>query len=487
MPRGNLFALALTGAVTFFCWQASEGAKPKDEMMEAYGVFVDAVEQVEANYVRPVNRKELLETALQGMLQNLDPHSQFINNAEWKSFRRKIEGKFGGIGITVGQDEASARLKVIAPMVGTPAYEGGILAGDLILEIDGQSAEGVTPDKAVEILTGQPGTPVKLGVLHEGEEKIETISITRAIINVPSVLGDVRKPDDQWDLMIDKDKKIAYVRVSSFMQDTYDDLKKVLAELKSEGMKGLILDLRDNPGGLLSSAVEVSDLFLDKGVIVSTKGRNTPTKKFEAQKDGGHTDVPMVILINQGSASAAEIVSACLQDHNRAVVVGQRSFGKGSVQNIIDLDDGNSVLKLTVASYYRPSGKNIHRFKNAKESDEWGVSPNAGMEVKLNPTQYITWARARIRRDMMSHAKGHRVKPEAPDQKSDKPKAEEEKEKSKEPAKDSDKSKDEAKAKNDEAKPKKDEAEQQGKFVDVQLDKALSVLREKLSAAQAAK
>ncbi len=260
-------------------------------------------------------------------------------------------------------------------------------------------------------------------MIHEGEEKPVTIAINRAIINVPSILGDTRKPDDQWDLLIDKDKKIGYIRVSSFMQDTFDELKKALGELKSEGMKGLILDLRDNPGGLLSSAVEVSDLFLDKGLIVSTKGRNTPTKKFEAQKDGaGFTDFPMVILVNQGSASAAEIVSACLQDHDRAVVVGQRSFGKGSVQNIIDLDDGNSVLKLTVASYYRPSGKNIHRFKNAKDSDEWGVSPNPGMEVKLSASQFIEWARGRIHRDMISNAKGHRAAPEAHDDKSDKAK-----------------------------------------------------------------
>lgn len=451
--------------------------------MEYYGVFVDAVEQVEANYVRSVSRKELLESALQGMLQNLDPHSQFINTSEWKSFKRKIEGRFGGIGITVGQDENTNRLKVIAPMVGTPAYEGGILAGDLIVEIDGQSAEGLTADKAVEILTGRPGTTVKLGVLHEGEDKPVTITINRAIINVPSILGDTRKPDDQWDLLIDKDKKIGYVRVSSFMQDTYEELKKALADLKTEGMKGLILDLRDNPGGLLSSAVEISDLFLDKGLIVSTKGRKTPTKKYEAQREANkYTDIPMVILVNQGSASAAEIVSACLQDHGRAVVVGQRSFGKGSVQNIIDLDDGNSVLKLTVASYFRPSGKNIHRFKNAKDSDEWGVSPNPGMEVKLTPAQFMEWARGRIHRDMISHAKGQRA---PSDDKAEKPKAEKPKDgadKAEKPKADEKKTdaKDASKA-SGEVKTKV-AGEDKVPFVDRQLEKALAVMKEKLAA-----
>jgi carboxyl-terminal processing protease len=465
MPRGNLFALILTGAVTFFGWQASQGAKPRDEMMELYGVFVDAVEQVEANYVRPVSRRELLESALQGMLQNLDPHSQFISQTEWKSFKRKIEGRFGGIGITVAKDENSDRLKVIAPMVGTPAYKAGVRAGDLIIEIDGQSAEGISPDKAVEVLTGRPGSPVKLGVLHEGEDKIETISINRAIIDVPSVLGDTRKANGQWDFMLDKSKKIGYLRVAGFMAKTAEEVKEALTELKAEDMKGLILDLRDDPGGLLSAAVSVSDLFIDKGMIVSTRGRNTQTQKHEAQAENDFTGFPMVVLVNQGSASASEIVAACLQDHERAVVVGQRSFGKGSVQNIIDLDDGNSVLKLTVAAYYRPSGKNIHRFKGAKEKDEWGVSPNPGLEVKLKRHQYDAWADWRMRRDIALNLKNERAKPE--------------------PGGEADKAKDGAAKKEGEAKPEavkgqKSEVESH----DPQLAKALEVIKAKLAGAQ---
>src|SRR4051795_10949226 len=190
MPRRNFYSIVMVGAVSLFCWQASPGAKPKDEMMELYGVFVDAVEHVEANYVRPVNRRELLESALKGMLQNLDPHSSYINTSEWRQFRRQIEGRFGGIGIQVGMDPEVKRLKVVAPMVGTPAYAAGVLAGDVILEIDGQSTEGMNPDKAVEILTGRPGTPVTLSVLHEGEEKLEKLTMNRAFIDVPSVLGD---------------------------------------------------------------------------------------------------------------------------------------------------------------------------------------------------------------------------------------------------------------------------------------------------------
>ena len=325
MSRRNLSAIALVLAISFCFWQGTQGAKPKDEMMELYGLFVDAVEQVEANYVRPVNRKALLESALRGMLQDLDPHSQYISESDWKSFKKQIEGRYGGIGIQVELDSQFNRLKVVAPMVGTPAYQAGILSGDLILEIDGNSTEGLTPDRAVEVLTGRLGTNVKLLVMHEGETKPETIEITRALIDVPSVLGDRRKPDDTWDFMLDPEKKIGYIRITSFIQNTTEEVKHALSELKDAGMKALVLDLRDDPGGLLSAAVEISDLFVDSGVIVSTKGRNTPSKVYEAQKDGLYDDFPMVVLVNQGSASAAEIVSACLQDSGRAKVVGQRT------------------------------------------------------------------------------------------------------------------------------------------------------------------
>jgi carboxyl-terminal processing protease len=474
MARRTYFAFAMIGTVSLVCWQASLNAKPKDEMLELYGLFVDAVEKVENNYVRPVSRRELLESALEGMLQNLDPHSSYINTGEWRQFRRTIEGKFGGIGIQVGMDQDNGRLRVIAPMVGTPAYEAGILAGDLITEIEGQSAEGMSPDKAAELLMGRPGTDVKLSVLHEGSEDPVPLAITRAIIEVPTVLGDHRKANDQFDYMIDKDKKIGYVRVSTFSQNTPEELKKALEQLKEEGAKGLILDLRDDPGGLLTSAVEVSDLFLDKGEIVSTKGRNTPARRFDASKDGLYEDLPMVVLINQNSASASEIVSAALQDHKRAVIVGQRSYGKGSVQNIIDLDGGNSVLKLTVASYYRPSGENIHRFRNAKNSDKWGVSPDKGAEVKLPNSEYFRWADARRERDMESAAKGQR-KTSAAGTESGKTKASKD-EKPKEKA-----------GGNAEEKSAKAEAKTKsthhsdGPFTDKQLDKALEIIRAKLA------
>ncbi|APW62544.1 S41 family peptidase [Paludisphaera borealis] len=480
MPRRIYFGLAVVAALSAFCWQATQGAKPKDEMLELYGLFVDAVEKVEANYVRPVTRRELLESALEGMLQNLDQHSSFINTSEWKQFRKQIEGKFGGIGIQVGLDNDAGRLRVISPMVGTPAYEAGVMAGDLIMDIDGHSTEGMSPDKAVEVLTGRPGTEVTLDVLHEGSEQPEPIKLTRAIIEVPSVLGDHREKNGRWDYMIDKDKKIGYIRISSFIQNTAEELRKALDELKDQDAKALILDLRDNPGGLLSAAVEVSDTFLDKGDIVSTKGRNTIPKTYTAQKDSTYEDLPMVVLVNQNSASASEIVSAALQDHKRATIVGQRSYGKGSVQNILELEDGDSVLKLTVASYFRPSGENIHRFRDSKTTDKWGVSPDPGMEVKLKPTEYIEWFRGRRTRDLPELAKLNPKK--HVEAKSDAEKAQDNKDKAE--------SKDVEKKDKPPADPTKPApplkvvapAADSHKFVDKVVDKALEVLKAKLAA-----
>ena len=199
-----------------------------------------------------------------------------------------------------------------------------------------------------------------------------------------TVLGDRRKADDHWEFMYDEKGRIGYIRISAFSQETAKELRTALEDLKRRNVRGLILDLRFNPGGLLRSAIEVSNLFISSGRIVSTKGRNTPERVWDAQDDAIFEGIPMVILVNHYSASASEIVSACLQDHKRAVIMGERTWGKGSVQNIIELENGRSALKLTTAAYKRPSGKNIHRFPNSKDKDEWGVMPDLGYELGLN-------------------------------------------------------------------------------------------------------
>jgi carboxyl-terminal processing protease len=355
--------------------------KPKETDYELYRILVDTIDQVERNYVTKVNRRELIESAIRGVLSKLDPYSSYIGPDELGRFRTSVESEFGGIGIQIAADDG--QLQILSPMYGTPAYRAGLLAGDRILEIDGKSTDGLTLDEAVEKLKGDEGTSVTLTVVHTGKEAKEKVTIKREKIHIETVLGDHRKPDGTWDFMRDAKQRIGYVRLTAFSRDTAAELQRVLTQLQAEKLRGLILDLRFDPGGLLSAAIEVSDLFVSEGRIVSTKGRNSPERAWDAHKEGTFEGFPMVVLVNRLSASASEIVAACLQDHKRAVVVGERTWGKGSVQNVIELEDGKSALKLTTASYRRPNGKNIHRFPNAKDTDEWGVMPDTGFEIKL--------------------------------------------------------------------------------------------------------
>jgi carboxyl-terminal processing protease len=393
-----LLALGL-GAAPLVADEPAKNAKPGDEDYELYQIFADTIDQVERNYVKDISRRELMEAAIQGVLGKLDPYSNYISPDDIGRFKSTVESQFGGIGIQIGME--NGRLKVMSPLVGTPAYRAGLEAGDLILEIDGHKTDGIQIDEAVKRLKGEAGTKVTLVIQHPNSTKSETLTITREWVHIDTVLGDRRKGDDAWDFMLDRDKRIGYVRISAFSRDTAQDLKKVLVELQNEGLRGLIVDLRFNPGGLLTSAIEVSDLFVADGRIVSTKGRNTPERTWEAEKEGTFEGFPMAVLVNHYSASASEIFSACLQDHKRAVVIGERTWGKGSVQNVIELEGGKSALKLTTASYHRPSGKNIHRFPDSKEGDEWGVRPDAGFELALNRQQTEQLLADRRKRDVV--------------------------------------------------------------------------------------
>ena len=414
MSRWALSWLLVFAAAVLVTWKAAQSETAKDADAELYRLFVDALEHVDRSYVKEVDRRELIESAINGMLEKLDPYSTFIPPKEFDNFSRSTTGKFGGVGIQVRpKQKEDPFLSVLTPVVGTPAYEAGVLANDRILSVDGHAVAGMTQNEVVEKLTGEPGTAVKISVLHEPyEQPAVDIELKRALINIESILGDQHKPDDSWNYFVDEKDKIAYIRISSFMQETASDLRKALEKLKAEGVRGIILDLRDNPGGLLSSAIEVCDLFLKQGVIVSTKGRNTQDKVYSASGDAILPDVPLVILANGWSASASEIVSGCLQDHGRAVVIGERTFGKGSVQNVIELDDGKSALKLTTASYRRPNGKNIHRFNDSKIEDDWGVRPNDGYELKMNDDEHRAFAMWRNERDRI-HGKPQPATPPA--------------------------------------------------------------------------
>jgi carboxyl-terminal processing protease len=428
MPRRNLAWLLGIVAVAFFGLAVSHSApsREKDRDYELVGLVVDVLHQVRHKYVSevdPERERKLVEDMINGGLERLDPHSQYINPRDFKDFSKKSKGKFGGVGIEVVADRQNhGALTVISPMPGTPAYEAGILAGDLVVKIDGKSTDSLHLGEAVDLIQGEPGTKVTLTVLHEGSKDPVDIDIVRAEIQMQAVMGDRRKADDprEWEYFIDADNKIAYVRLTGFSETAARDLKAALAQLQKEGMRGLVIDLRNNPGGLLRSAVEISNLFVSEGRIVSTKGRNHAEEVYDAKP--GDTVLPagkcpVAILINRYSASASEIVSACLQDHGRAVIVGERSYGKGSVQNVIEMEHGTAALKLTTASYWRPSGKNIDRARDAKESDEWGVLPSDGFEVKLTDEERLAYLLDRRQRDVV---RGKAGAPEPPREDKDK-------------------------------------------------------------------
>ena len=407
MSRSNLSWLLGLSSVALLGISLSYSAPSLDKKHENLKLIVDVLEEVQQKYVKELDAdkmRELVENMVNSGLERLDPHSNFINADEYKQFTKASRGKFGGIGIRIGLE--AGQIFVESPMVGTPAYDAGIMAGDLITKIDGKSTENMALKKIVEHIQGEPGTLVKLSVLHEGTKTPVDLEITRAEIKVDSVLGDRRMKNNlkEWDFWVEPESQIAYIRITNFSETTTAEVTRIVDALQKTGMKGLVVDLRNDPGGLLRSAVEVSSLFLPEGQpVVTTKGRGGAKEDaYNARHDNPNikpgTYYPLAILINRYSASASEIVAAALQDHLRAVIVGERSFGKGSVQNVISMEGGTSALKLTTASYWRPSGRNIHRFPDAKESDDWGVKPTEGYEVKLTDEErrdYFKWRRDR--------------------------------------------------------------------------------------------
>ena len=346
-----------------------------------------------------------VDITLQRMLNNLDPYTTYIDGETKANFDRDVQGNFTGIGVQIRKDAVSEMLLVVTPIKNSPAYKAGVMAGDIIStvirEVDSEgkalpkpeviSTKGMQLSDAVKKILGKPNTKVKIIVQREGVEKPIEFEISRGRVEVETVLGFKRKDNDDWDFMIDPTSKIGYARVTSFSRNTARDLLKVMRELVSSGVKGFVLDLRFNPGGLLDSAVDISDLFIGDGLIVSIRPRQGREQKHTGVLDGSLLDFPMACLVNGGSASGSEIVSAAVQDHHRAIIIGERSYGKGSVQNIQAFGDGE--LKLTIASFWRPSGKNLNKSSTGgKDEDEWGVKPD--LEIKLSRKE---------RDDLMDH------------------------------------------------------------------------------------
>ena len=330
--------------------------------------------KIKENYVEEVEDKTLLENAIRGMLTGLDPHSSYLDKDAFTDLRVGTRGEFGGLGIVVGMENGF--IKVISPIDDTPAERAGVKAGDMIIRLDDKPVKGMSLDDAVKIMRGKPGSDITLTISREGEDKPLQITITRAVIRVKSVKSKTLEAG------------FGYVRISQFQERTGADLKKAISKLKKESkgnLKGLVLDLRNNPGGLLDAAVSVSDTFLTKGGIVSVEGRNKNNQMAHNARPGDMLNgAPMVVLVNGGSASASEIVAGALQDHKRAVIMGSRSFGKGSVQTVVPLGN-DTALKLTTALYYTPNKRSIQaegiepdiKLENLK------LSKNKEAEVKL--------------------------------------------------------------------------------------------------------
>ncbi|HYW80135.1 MAG TPA: S41 family peptidase, partial [Thermoguttaceae bacterium] len=394
MPRRNLVILVAVGIISLMCYQKVH--------RNQYGqIFVEVMDQIEQRSLEPVGQEDLFLGAMEGMVGRLhDPHSMFFSPRASEEFNEDLDQEFGGVGMQVGYDKDTNQLAVMSPLVGSPAFEAGVLAGDKILRIDGKSTQGLSLADAVGHMRGKPGEPVVISVLHEGDDQPVDIEIIREIIELDTVLGDTREADGSWNFFLEGHDRIGYLRITSFAKRTPDEMDRALQWLVDRDMQGLILDFRDNPGGLLTAAIAMCDRFIKSGTIVTTRRRDGQiSRRAAASAQDTLADFPMAVLVNQLSASASEIVSACLQDHGRAVVVGQRSWGKGTVQEVIELPDNQGMLKLTTASFWRPSEKNIHRKKDATDKDDWGVSPNDGYEVVVEDDELVRLRMWRSRRD----------------------------------------------------------------------------------------
>jgi len=360
---------------------------PLDELR----LFTEVFQRIKNAYVEPVDDATLLEDALRGMILGLDPHSAYLEPKEFETLQQHTSGEFGGLGIEVGMEDGFVR--VITPIDDTPAQRAGVKAGDLITKLDEQAVQGLSLNEAVDLMRGKPGSKVVLTIVREGEEKPLEIEVIRDVIQVASVKS--RLIDENY----------AYVRVSQFQVNSGKEVYKHLQRLMEQEIKGVVLDLRNNPGGVLQAAVDIGDIFLDEGLIVYTQGRLAESdQRFSATSKTLVPDLPMVVLINGGSASASEIVAGALQDQERAIIMGQPSFGKGSVQTILPLTQDRA-LKLTTARYYTPEGRSIQaqgikpdilvedaeiKLRNngpqfLKESDLSGHLDNGNGEGSVNP------------------------------------------------------------------------------------------------------
>lgn len=366
-------------------------AARQDAVVNTYGALVEVDALARQQYVEVLDGQRLVEGAIRGMLRELDPYSGYIAPDELAGFERRSRGGYVGVGLVLGLvDDAPT---IIAPIEGSPGARAGIKPGDLILSINGQDVTSRSVFEIDELLVGKPNTHVQVRVLHEGERTGLTVSMKREPVQVVSVRGFGRRDDGQPVYLVDPHTRIAYVRVSSFHDATVQEFNNALDTVVRSGARGLVLDLRFNPGGTMFGAVDMVDRFVDEGVILSTVTRRQAVDEYRAKPGNTVRDLPLVVLINGASASSAEIVAGALQARRRATIVGTRSFGKGSVQHLIHLTGHPAAVKLTTAHYRLPDGRFIHRDQKNAMSDDWGVIPDVA--VALSPEEQSAVRRAR--------------------------------------------------------------------------------------------
>lgn len=419
MPRRNITVLLVAVAISWLCYQRASRNRYATSLAEAMNI-------VSTSYISEVEPRVLFEGAMDGMISKLDPYSGYTSPEEFNQFQQQLEGEFVGIGIVVDHDTENGRLNVAEALIGKPAYMAGIRQGDAIIAIDGQETRAINLRDAVGMIRGKSGTSVKLRVLKGGEGEPIEYTLDRATIPLDTVLGDARDSSGKWVYRLANYPRIGYIRIfDNFGERTSDEFRAALASYRQpdQAIDGLILDLRYNRGGLLEAARDICDMLLEQGTIVTTRGRHKRLVKEYVAASGVELplDVPLVVLVDRLSASASEIVAAALQDNQRAVVAGQRTWGKGTVQNVINLEGGRSAIRLTIGSYHRPSGKEIHKWKGAKDSDDWGVRPNPGLESLISNQTNELIILARRKRDYlrwddlaMAPAEARSIPPEPP-------------------------------------------------------------------------
>ena len=357
----------------------SYAERKRDETYRHFETLATVVQKIRDSYVDPVKDDKIFEGALRGVVLNLDRYSAYISPEDLQDFEAKTTGEFEGLGIEIGVREGW--LTVIAPIENTPAARAGMLAGDRIIKIEKEDTKDMTIMDAVKRLRGKRGSKVTITIVHAGSNEATEMTITRDVIPLLSIRGYKRADKEgKWNYFVDDEAKIGYIRVGAFQENTMRDFDEAVRELQADGVKSLVLDLRFNPGGQLNTAIDMCNRFLSVGDIVSTKGRVGPPKIYRAEKGNTLPDFPVAVLVNNWSASASEIVTGALQDHKRAVIVGEHTFGKGSVQTVFRLEDGKSALKLTTAHYFTPLGRGIHR---DEENGEGGLMPDVEVETTL--------------------------------------------------------------------------------------------------------